>query len=147
MLLLSLSAMNYKRGDRKVWFAAGGERGRVCGHAKTRWPFSYCPRALCTAGPFLGHGRHLPRKCLCWGVPWGPGGLHGAWGGSIQGSVLLFALLEAARGARSCVVAGPDGTTRRVPPRARGTGRAQEPSLSRSHVLVQILLFLGLPGL
>lgn len=81
MLLLSLSATNYKRGDRKVWFAAGGERGHVCGHAKTRWLFSCCPRALCTAGPFLGHGRHLPRKCLCWGVPWGPGGLHGAWGG------------------------------------------------------------------
>lgn len=147
MLLLSLSATNYKRGERKVCFAAGGERGRVCGRAKTPWPFSYCPRALCTAGPFLSHRGHLPLKSLCWGVPWGPGGLHGAQGGSIHGSVLLFALLEAAHGARSRVVAGPDGTTRRVPPQARGTGRAQEPSLSRSQVLVQILLFLGLPGL
>lgn len=81
------------------------------------------------------------------GFPGGLGACMVLGGGSIHGSVLLFALLEAARGARSRVVAGPDGTTRRVPPQARGMGRAQEPSLSCSQVLVQILLFLGLPGL
>lgn len=114
-------------------FAAGGERGRVCGRAKTRWPFSRRPGALCTAEPFLSHGGHLPRRCLCRGVPGGLGACMVLGGGLMQGSVLLFASLEAARGARSCVVAdGPDGTARRVPPRARGTGRAQEPSLSRS---------------